>query len=146
LRRLQARAVEANAAAALAMEGTTPVTDPVGELGRLAARLLATERALSERVNALTSITYLNPAGTEQLRGELFLWGQFQDRLTKVLAVLAKSGIYEREEREAIKVATALATIVKGAMARVDLPEPWRANLITATEQLQTMNPEGLEL
>jgi hypothetical protein len=88
-RRLLARAIEGDAAAVLAHEGITGISDPVEQLSLLAAEVRAFLDNLGKRVNALTDVRYQGGQG-EQLRAELQLFERAQDRLIRVLDALAK--------------------------------------------------------
>ncbi|MFJ5861502.1 HGGxSTG domain-containing protein [Pseudarthrobacter sp. NPDC092439] len=98
-RRAEVRDVEKNAAAVLAAEGFERIFDPVEALAELASRISGTERALAARVNALQDLSYRSLTGTEQMRAEIVLWGNYQDRLAKILEALGKFNLDERRVR-----------------------------------------------
>jgi hypothetical protein len=90
------RQVEAEARRALADLGvTTPVTNPLLELQRLAGEIVAFKDALRGMVEQLSSVRYDGPAG-EQIRGEIITYERALDRCTRVLRDIAALRIDER--------------------------------------------------
>ena len=98
-RRLAARTLEADARAVLAYEATEPIGDPVLELALLAAEVKATVRAIGARVNALQDVRFESLTGTEQVRAELTLLGEYQDRLARMLTALGRLDLDGRRVR-----------------------------------------------
>lgn len=121
LQRQALQSVTADARAILAVEDVEPLGDPVLVLAGLAARLSATERALAARVNALDRLSYTSVMGTEQLRSEVALWGQWHDRLVKTLEILGKLGLDERRVRITQLQAMQLVDIVKATLDALEL-------------------------
>lgn len=121
-RRVAAQALEANARAVLAFEAVEPLTDPVLELAELAAEVKATVRALGQRVNALQDPRYVSPMGTEQTRAELALFGQYQDRLARMLTTLGQLGLDERRVKITEAQAAVLVQVLDRLFAFLALP------------------------
>ena len=114
-RRVQAQALEADARAVLAFEAVEPIDDPVLALAELAAEVRATVRALGQRVNSLEDVRYPSPLGTEQVRAELDLLGQYQDRLGRMLTALGRLGLDERR----VQLSEAQAAVLVGVVDRL---------------------------
>ncbi|MCV7740880.1 hypothetical protein N3356_003915 [Micrococcus luteus] len=121
-RRARARALEADARAVLAFEAVKPIGDPVLELAELAAEVRATVRALGQRVNALQDPRYVSPLGTEQTRAELTLFGQYQDRLARMLTALGQFDLDDRRVRITEAQAAVLVHVLDRATAFLALP------------------------
>ena len=121
-RRARARALEADAHAVLAFEAVKPIGDPVLELAELAAEVRATVRALGQRVNALQDPRYVSPLGTEQTRAELALFGQYQDRLARMLTTLGQLGLDERRVKLNEAQAAVLVQVLDRLFAFLALP------------------------
>lgn len=139
-RRIEVRNVEANARAVLASEGVPAVTDPVEMLAGLAANIAATERALAARVNALSDLSYRSLTGTEQIKAEMALWGQYQDRLAKVLEALGKFNLDERRVRLAEAQGQLVFAAVQAIFNRIDLSErQWALARVAAPEELRRL-------
>ncbi|MBB4735845.1 hypothetical protein HDA30_001353 [Micrococcus cohnii] len=112
---MQAQALEADARAVLAFEAVEPIDDPVLALAELAAEVRATVRALGQRVNSLEDVRYPSPLGTEQVRAELDLLGQYQDRLGRMLTALGRLGLDERR----VQLSEAQAAVLVGVVDRL---------------------------
>ncbi|MFJ8320152.1 hypothetical protein [Micrococcus luteus] len=121
-RRARARALEADARAVLAFEAVEPIADPVLALAELAAEVRATVRALGQRVNALQDPRYVSPLGTEQTRAELALFGQYQDRLARMLTALGQFDLDERRVALTEAQAAVLVHVLDRATAFLALP------------------------
>jgi hypothetical protein len=122
-KRLALQAAEADAAAVLAHEGQASVERPVEELAELASSVKATTAALGRRVNALAEVRFEDAKGAEQTRAEMVLWGQWIDRLTRLLEALAKAGFEERRVRVEEEQATLVARVLAAALAEVGLAD-----------------------
>jgi len=97
-RRLQVQAVEAEVANELAFQSIEGVTNPLEAMSQLAAEVQATSEALAARVNALNAIRYSAVgSGTEQVRAEMTLLGQYQDRTARLLDMMIRSGFDNRK-------------------------------------------------
>lgn len=118
-RRLEVEAMETEVRNLIAFESFEGVSDPLEVLAELAARALATERALAARVNELASDDRLRykaaGAGTEQLRAEVALWERWHSVAARHAETLAKFNFEDRRvrlsERQGDLIATALRTI-----------------------------------
>jgi hypothetical protein len=73
-----------------------PVTDPVGELERLAGQLRAAVDVLGGWVNELPSIRDVDAEGGAHLRAEVALWERLMVSLRKALVEMTRLGIEER--------------------------------------------------
>lgn len=122
-RRVQAQALEADARAVLAFEAVEPIDDPVLALAELAAEVRATVRALGQRVNSLEDVRYPSPLGTEQVRAELDLLGQYQDRLGRMLTALGRLGLDERRVQLSEAQAAVLVGVVDRLLVFLALPQ-----------------------
>jgi hypothetical protein len=123
-RRLEVERVEADVAAVLAFEGVTPIADPLEELGKLTAEVVAFKDALSARVNALREVRYSAPgSGAEQLRAEVQLLERAQDRAGRLLALLVSSGFQERRVRIEERQGQLVGVALKQIFARLQLSE-----------------------
>lgn len=120
-RRLAARTLEADARAVLAYEATEPIGDPVLELALLAAEVKATVRAIGERVNALQDVRFESLTGTEQVRAELTLLGDYQDRLARMLTALGRLDLDGRRVRMTEAQAALIVTAVNQLLAHLAL-------------------------
>jgi len=113
-------AAERNLAAAavsreLARLNLPPVEDPLTELARVAAEVVAWKDAIGAKVNELTELRYKAGEGGEQLRSEVALWERALDRCERFLTAMARLNIDERLAR--ISEAQAAAVIAAIAVA-----------------------------
>jgi hypothetical protein len=103
--------LEYESARQLARLNLPPVDDPLTELARVAAEVVAWKDAMGVKVSALTSLRYEAGQG-EQLRSEVALWERALDRCERFLGVMARLNIDERltaiSEAQAIAVIAAL--------------------------------------
>lgn len=117
-RRVAAEAITREASAILAYNGVTPIDDPLGELGKLAAAAKAMTEALGARVNALTDLEVMSVQNTPQLRVVVELYERALDRTHRMLDSLVKHGYAERQitiaETEALLVAGVIRRVVAG--------------------------------
>ncbi len=120
-RRLAARTLEADARAVLAYEATEPIGDPVLELALLAAEVKATVRAIGARVNALQDVRFESLTGTEQVRAELTLLGDYQDRLARMLTALGRLDLDGRRVRITEAQAALMVTAVNQLLTHLAL-------------------------
>lgn len=120
-KRLALQAAEADAAAVLAHEGQPAVERPVEELAELATTVKATTAALGRRVNALSELRYADAKGAEQTRAEMVLWGQWIDRLTRLLEALTKANFEERRTRVLEDQAALVASVLRSALEECGL-------------------------
>ncbi len=104
----------------------SPVTDPVGELARLAGTVRATVDVLSERVNALGELTNTTDAGSEQVRAVVALWERMIKQSHALLADLARLGIEDRTvrlEEARVEAVVGVCMAVAGALLERVCPE-----------------------
>jgi tRNA(Ile2) C34 agmatinyltransferase TiaS len=103
-------------------------------------------RALDEVVGKLTAeeaIRYEGRAG-EQIRGEVQVWIQIQQMLTKLGADYLKIGLDERKVRIAEAQARVLIGVIQAVMARLDLTSSQRRIAAQAIpEELQRASIES---
>ena len=97
-----------------------PTDDPLGELAKVTAQVVAWKDAMAEQVNSLTSLRYeslVTGGGSgEQLRSEVALFERALDRCEKFLTAMAKLNIDERlarvtEKQAAMAEKALLATL-----------------------------------
>jgi hypothetical protein len=124
-RRLETAAVEAEVANLVAFDALEGVSDPLGVLAELAARALATERALSARVNELAQDDRLryqaSGSGAEMLRAEVGLWERWHKQAAHLADALAKHNWEARRVALNARQGRLAAEIVKAIFARLDL-------------------------
>jgi len=108
-------ATEERARRELARLNLPPVEDPLTELARVAAEVVAWKDAIGGKVNELTSLRYEAGEGGEQLRSEVALWERALDRCERFLTAMARLNIDERLAR--ISEAQAAAVIAAIAVA-----------------------------
>jgi len=108
-------ATEERARRELARLNLPPVEDPLTELARIAAEVVAWKDAIGGKVNELTSLRYEADQGGEQLRSEVALWERALDRCERFLTAMARLNIDERLAR--ISEAQAAAVIAAIAVA-----------------------------
>ncbi len=121
-RRLLAAAVKGDAAAVLAHEGLTGITDPVEQLSLLAAEIRAFLDSLGQRVNALDSVRYQGGQG-EQLRAELQLFERAQDRLIRVLDALAKLDLEGKRQAARERYAAEIVGLLQSVLEDLALSQ-----------------------
>ena len=109
------RVAEEQARRELARLNLPPVEDPLTELARVAAEVVAWKDAIGAKVNELTSLRYEADQGGEQLRSEVALWERALDRCERFLTAMARLNIDERLAR--ISEAQAAAVIAAIAVA-----------------------------
>jgi hypothetical protein len=96
----QGRALSEEASAALDRLGSpSPIGDPVDELLALAARAVAWEREIRERLSELREYTSHDVALIDRERALVRLYGDAMDRTAKVMVELAKLNLDERRTR-----------------------------------------------
>lgn len=142
--RLELAAVEADAKKLLAHRGNQPITDPLGELARLASEVVAFKDAIAARLNALERIRYESNEGSEQLRSEVTLYERALDRTGKFLEVLIRAGFEERMVRVNEQLAAQILARMNGVYDDLDLTPEQRAKIPAAVERHFTIIPGEL--
>lgn len=127
------RQVEAGARRALADLGvTTPVTDPLLELQRLAGEIISFKDALRSMVERLNSVRYDGPVG-EQIRGEIVVYERAMDRAARVLRDMASLKIDERlvqiQSRVAETQGQAIASVIRAILGDLELTPAQQARV-----------------
>ncbi|MFF7884309.1 hypothetical protein ACH40F_29180 [Streptomyces sp. NPDC020794] len=93
-----------------------PVTDPAGELQRVAGEIVAMKDAAARLVQGLSSMRYVGAGGAEQLRAEVAVYERALDRAAKVLAEMVKLGLEARQvglaEEQGALIARAIREIL----------------------------------
>lgn len=113
------RQVEAGARRALADLGvTTPVTDPLLELQRLAGEIISFKDALRSMVERLNSVRYDGPVG-EQIRGEILVYERAMDRAARVLRDMASLKIDERLVQIQSRISEQQGSLVAGVIRAI---------------------------
>lgn len=143
-RRLEVEEVEAEIRNALAFESLDGVSNPVEILSELAARALATERALSARVNELAADDRLRyraaGAGTEQLRAEVGLWERWHKQAASLVETLAKLNLDERRVRLTEAQGNLVAEVLRAIFARLALSPAQQALIpVVVPEELRRL-------
>ena len=110
--RRAAKALEADAQAALGFDLNGTVPDVLGAMEGLAAMSLAMVESLAARVNALTKVRYGSDYGVEQFRAEVTLLERSIDRAGKMLELVAKHRP-DGEAAAAVNLLTSLADEIK---------------------------------
>lgn len=141
-RRLEVEEIETEVGNLIAFESFEGVSDPLEVLSELAARSLATERALAARVNDLASDDRLrykaSGAGTEQLRAEVVLWERWHSIAARHAETLAKFNFEERRVRMSERQGDLVAEVLKSIFARLHLtPEQEALVPVVVPEELR---------
>lgn len=120
-RRLRANEIEKRAKGIIARNGFEPVEDPVEELGKVAAEIIAFKDAVGLIVGRLEAMSYEHAQG-EQLKAEVAVYERALDRSARTLESIIKLGLGERRAKiEEAKIVIVLAAI-NTAFAQIDLP------------------------
>lgn len=93
-----------------------PVTDPLGELQRLAGEILGLKNIAGRLVDGLDSLRYTAANGTEQLRAEVGVYERAVDRTERVLTSMVRLGTEERQTRLAEAQAAVVVAVLSGAL------------------------------
>lgn len=114
--------VKAEARRTLGRLQAVPVDDPLTELKKLAGEAVAWKNLLADHVAELERLRYENPAGGEQVRGEIVLFERALDRCASILAAIARLNIDDRlariTERQADIVIRAIEAALETAGVR----------------------------
>lgn len=120
--RLAVRAVEADAAAALAAEGVALDGDPYALLEALAAETLVLKSGWAARVAALgPNVRYESAAGSEQIRAEVVMYERFIGKATKLLEILVRLGLDERRVEVQERLADQFSRVINGVLGDLEL-------------------------
>jgi hypothetical protein len=138
-RRLEVEEVETEVRNLIAFEALEGVDDPLAVLSELAARALATERALAARVNDLAQDDRLrykaSGAGTEQLRAEVALWERWHKQAASLADLLARHNFEERRVRLSEKQGALVVGVLRAVFARLALSPEQQAMLPTVVPE-----------
>lgn len=107
-----------------------PTDDPIGELAKVTAQVVAWKDAMAEQVNNLTSLRYESfgeGSSGEQLRSEVALFERALDRCEKFLTAMAKLNIDERLARVTIKQAALAEKALLATLGEMGLDLPQQA-------------------
>lgn len=107
--------LQAEAAEQLARLDVEATEDPLSELARVCAQVLAWKDSMAAKVNALTSLRYSTEGG-EQLRSEIALWERALDRCVTTLTAMAKLNIDERLAKISEERAEMIITVFTRAL------------------------------
>lgn len=121
-------AEEARTAFGRLADHSMPVTDPLTELTKLAGDVVAWKDFLAGRIETLENLRFEDAKGSEQIRGELVLFGQALDRCNTVLATVAKLNIDDRLVRISERQAEAVIAAIDAALDAADVPRERRAD------------------
>lgn len=113
-RRILTRKLEEDASAVLAHHGVDVISDPLEELGKLAAETRAMANALGQRVNALNDIETWDDKSAPHARVALEAYERSLDRTHRLLDSLVKHGYTERQ----VKLQEDQAMLVAGVLRR----------------------------
>jgi len=102
------------------------VTDPLGQLARLAEEAIAMKNALARRVNAIESLRYEDDKGSEQLRSEIVLYERALDRSARFVEILAKSGFEEARTRIQIQQGQLVSLLIRRVLDALQLTDEQR--------------------
>lgn len=112
------RRVEAEARLAFGRlaEVSSPIHDPLTELGRLAGDVVAWKNFLAGRIETLETLRFEDAKGAEQIRGEIQLFRQALMDCNTILATMGRLDIDGRlavvSEQQAELVADAFAAVM----------------------------------
>ena len=114
------RVIEEQALAELARLDLPPVEDPLSELARVCAQVLAWKDSMAGKVNKLDELRYegKGDAGGEQLRAEVALWERALDRCERFLTAMARLNIDERLTRISEERAELIISVLSAALER----------------------------
>lgn len=108
---------------------STPVTDPLSELAKLAGDVIAWKDFLAGRIAEMEQLAYRGMAG-EQIKGEIQLFGQALDRCDRVLSSIARLNIDDRLARITEAQATMVLKAFDRALQAAEVPERKRATAL----------------
>jgi hypothetical protein len=104
----------------LVPESVEPVANPLEELLRLAAEILAFKDNVGRLVSGLDEkIRFTDAKGAEQLRAEVVVYERALDRAEKALADITRLGIEDRLARVSELQASALAVLIDRVLQAV---------------------------
>ncbi|QIY67932.1 hypothetical protein HEP84_25795 [Streptomyces sp. RLB1-33] len=106
-----------------------PVTDPAGELRRLAGEVLGMKDAAARLVSALESPRYIGANGTEQLRAEIVVYERALDRAVRLLGEMVKLGLEERQVQLAEAHGALVAQVIRAVLADLQLTPEQQARV-----------------
>lgn len=139
-RRILTEQALAEAKAVLAHEGIAPIGNPLEEMGKVAAEVIALKDALARRVNALREVEHFDLKSTPQLRVEVELYERALDRSGRFLDLLVKNGFEAKRIRIAEEQAQLLAGVVQRVLAAARLtPEQGQLARAAASEEFRAL-------
>lgn len=103
-------------------EHSRPVGDPLTELTKLAGDVVAWKDFLAGRIETLETLRFEDAKGSEQIRGELTLFGQALDRCNTVLATVARLDIDTRLAAITIEQHAMVLRAVEAALDAAGVP------------------------
>lgn len=138
-------AVEAQARMELARLDVPPVEDPLSELAKVCAQVIAWKDSMAERVNELSSLRYENEAGGEQLRAEVALWERALDRCERFLTAMARLNIDERLAAISEARAELIISVFVAALERAGI-EGEQADMVLSAADEEFARQAGVTL
>lgn len=106
-----------------------PVTDPAGELQRVAGEVVAMKDAAARIVQGLSSMRYVGATGAEQLRAEVAVYERALDRAAKVLADMVKLGLEARQVRLVEAQGALVAQAIRAILVDLNLTPEQQARV-----------------
>lgn len=132
------REVEARAEFAVRNLEGTPVTDPVGQLLRIAGAIVELERFLRAEAERLSTIETWSPTAGEEIRATLRAYERALDRSARVLAEINRLGLEDRAQRLRAAEVGLLGGVLERALARLGLSAAqWELVRVVMPEELE---------
>lgn len=99
-----------------------PIENPLTELARITAQVVAFKDAIGERVNELVHLRYVDDKGGEQMRSEVGILERAFDRCEKFLTAMARLKIDERLAAIQESQVDLLMTHLDAALTKAGVP------------------------
>ena len=128
------RAAEEEARKQIARLDLPPVEDPLSELAKVCAQVVAWKDSMAGRVNELNSLRYSTEGG-EQLRAEVALWERALDRCERFLTAMARLDIDERLAKISEARAEMIITVFAAALERAGVEGELLDAVLTAADE-----------
>lgn len=128
-------ALNEQAKATIARLDLPPVEDPLSELARVCAQVLAWKDDMAGRVAELSGLRYENENGGEQLRAEVALWERALDRCERFLTAMARLNIDERLARISEARALVVIEVLVAALDAGGIEGDQRAKVLAAADE-----------
>jgi hypothetical protein len=129
------RAAVEEARKQLARLDLPPVEDPLSELARVCAQVIAWKDSMAAKVNDLNSLRYEGEGSGEQLRAEVALWERALDRCERFLTAMARLDIDDRLTKISEARAEMMLTVFTIALERAGVDGEQAELVLTAADE-----------